>query len=232
MILLGVYQSKNEAISNLWDKDQGRKVIREVMTKTRFKELLTCLRFDDKLRRNNNIFAPIEEFYTLYRNNLCKGYNPGKSLCVDEQLVPFYGRVSFRVYMKNKPDKYGIKIWTLCDNKTSYCLNQMVYIKKEETNTIPPSAKVVLDLVDTCSISLKGRNITCDNYFTSLLLLKELLKRDITLVGTLNNRRKDVPYEFRSGKKREINSMLYGYKDYGIIGSFSPNAKKVVNILS
>ncbi|KAK9873454.1 hypothetical protein WA026_022685 [Henosepilachna vigintioctopunctata] len=31
----------------------------------------------------------------------------------DEELVPFRGETPFRVYMKSKPDKFGLKMWTL-----------------------------------------------------------------------------------------------------------------------
>ncbi|GBP47724.1 PiggyBac transposable element-derived protein 4 [Eumeta japonica] len=49
-----------------------------------------------------------------------KFYLPGENLTIDEQLVPFRGRVSFKQYLPSKPDKYGMKIWWICDSKTSY----------------------------------------------------------------------------------------------------------------
>ena len=45
---------------------------------------------------------------------------PESQMCVDEQLIGFRGRCPFRVYMKSKPDLYGIKIWANCKNPLGY----------------------------------------------------------------------------------------------------------------
>lgn len=47
----------------LWEEKHGRPIIREAMSKTRFKKLLQCIRFDDKGRRRNYIFEPIERIF-------------------------------------------------------------------------------------------------------------------------------------------------------------------------
>ena len=36
-------------------------------------------------------------------------------------MVPFKGNIHFRVYNPNKPDKYGIKTFKLCDSTNGYC---------------------------------------------------------------------------------------------------------------
>jgi hypothetical protein len=66
---------------------------------------------------------------------------------IDEQLVTFRGRCAFRAYMPNKPGKYGIKVWVLCDAKTFYCCNFKVYLGS--TGNAPErnkGARVVKDL--------------------------------------------------------------------------------------
>ncbi|XP_049958066.1 piggyBac transposable element-derived protein 4-like [Schistocerca serialis cubense] len=49
------------------------------------------------------------------------------NLTIDEAMCPFRGRTSFRVYMKNKPNKYGIKLYALCNSSTGCMLNCDVY---------------------------------------------------------------------------------------------------------
>jgi Transposase IS4 len=49
---------------------------------------------------------------------------------VDESLVSFRGRCPLRVYMPNKPAKYGIQVWALCDVGTSFAGNMQVYLGK------------------------------------------------------------------------------------------------------
>ena len=54
-------------------------------------------------------------------------FRPYENITVDEQLVPFCGRCSFRQNIKSKPAKYGLKLWLLCDSSTSYVLNAQIY---------------------------------------------------------------------------------------------------------
>ncbi|UYV65277.1 PGBD5 [Cordylochernes scorpioides] len=42
-------------------------------------------------------------------------YTPQQNLTIDEAMCPFRGRVGFRVYIKGKPHKYGIKIFQICE---------------------------------------------------------------------------------------------------------------------
>ena len=39
----------------------------------------------------------------------------------------------------------------------------------------------------------KGRNVTCDNFFTSLKLAENLKKNGTSLIGTMNRARREVP---------------------------------------
>ena len=57
-------------------------------------------------------------------------HSPGKELTIDEQICPFRGRINFRVYVKGKPHKYGIKFWMLCDAVTGLPINFEIYTGK------------------------------------------------------------------------------------------------------
>jgi hypothetical protein len=45
---------------------------------------------------------------------------PDEQLTIDEAICPFRGRVFFRVYIKGKPHKYGIKMLEFCEAKRVY----------------------------------------------------------------------------------------------------------------
>lgn len=102
------------------------------MSLKRFLFIITALRFDDPSTRNERIkdddkLAPISEIFHLFITNCQSCYFPSEYLTVDEMLAKFRGRCHFRIYMKSKSNKYGIKIMCLCDAKSCYLINAFVY---------------------------------------------------------------------------------------------------------
>ena len=98
-------------------------------------------------------------------------------LTVDEELVTFRGRCPFKQYIPSKPGRYGLKFWILSDSKSSYVYNMETYIGKipNAGREFTLGEKVVLDLLE--GIDAAGCNVTCDNFFTSLLLARKLLEK-------------------------------------------------------
>lgn len=142
LLIAECFKANHEPILELWSNKNPafqRPIFRATMSRNRMKYLLRFLRFDGLAtrpeRRASDKLAPIREIHDIFAANCKKAYNPNPDVCVDEQLVPFRGRCPFRVYMKSKPDKYGIKVWALCDSTNTYCWNLQVYAGM--TNNIP-----------------------------------------------------------------------------------------------
>ena len=62
-------------------------------------------------------------------------HQPGKDICVDEAIIGFKGRVPFRVYMPNKPKKFGMKVWLAVDTKSLYVWNADMYLGKPRSGS-------------------------------------------------------------------------------------------------
>ncbi|XP_037397808.1 uncharacterized protein LOC119264150 [Pygocentrus nattereri] len=98
---------------------------------------------------------------------------------------------TFRQYIPSKPAKYGIKIWAACDAASSYVWNLQVYTGK--CNGGAPEKNQVMRVVLNMAQGLSGHNITCQNFFTSHQLGQDLLKRKLTMVGTVRKGRSELP---------------------------------------
>lgn len=108
-------------------------------------------------------------------------------VCIDEQMVPYYGHNSIKQFMKGKPVCYGYKIWMLCSS-SGYCYQFDIYCGKknrssDEHTDLPLGSKVVMDLLD-CVPDKKAINVCFDNFFTSHHLLTLLKEEDIQATGT------------------------------------------------
>lgn len=92
-------------------------------------------------------------------------YTPDEEISVDESMVPFKGRLSFKQYMKDKPCKFEIKFWMLADATSAYCWNFDVHVGKygtEINRTFGLSAHVVIDLLR--GLENKGHCVFTDNF--------------------------------------------------------------------
>ncbi|GAU97127.1 hypothetical protein RvY_08480 [Ramazzottius varieornatus] len=178
--------------------------------------------------------AHVQELFDLWSKALRENYLPYEFLCVDEQFFPFKGRCGFKQYIPTKPrSKYGLKLFLLCCCRTSYCCKIQLYTGEAPGGAAEKNQgqRVVLDLVEYLG-NQSGRNVTTDNFFTSLTLGEALLKKKISLVGTMRKNRKEIPSAFLPSKSRAAFSSYFGHKPDFTLVSYVPKKRKAVVLLS
>lgn len=239
LIVLAAALHDNHLSTNImFDNSYCGDRYKATMSERRFRFLINCLRFDDKatrdVRKQTDKLAPIRHIWQILLENCRTLYKPGTYLAIDEQLVGFRGRCPFRMYIPSKPNKYGIKIIMMCDNSTKYMVDARVYLGK---GTVPANRSAaeffVRELV--ASVENTNRNLTMDNWFTSVSLTQHLLfEKGLTVVGTIKRNKPEFPLEFsdKKYKKRKAGSSLFLFRDEMTAVSYKPNDKKVVMLIS
>lgn len=221
----------------------GHEIFRCVMSKYRFCTLLNCLRFDNAADRQERLksdrSAAVSWLFGKFVSNSQQNYIPGPNTCIDEMLIPFRGRCKFLIYMPNKPAKYGIKVLVLSDAQTYYTYNAYIYTGKgSDGEGLSPAEKnlgVPTQSVLRLSkpIENSNRNITADNWFSSIQLMQLLKAKKLTYLGTLKKNKREIPPEFLPTKRREPGSSLYGFtKDYTLLSHVPKKNKAVIMISS
>ena len=228
VITAGHLKQNYVSLHNLWDHKYGPPIFRATMPKYRFIALTRFMRFDNKetqtARRAEDKLAPIRELFNEINTLLLRYYTPSEYLTVDEQLVPFKGRCPFRQYIPSKPDKYGMKIFWICDAKSFYPLKAKPYLGKEKSGPQQNLGRsVVLELTNPFTYS--GRNITMDNYFTDMVLAKSLLQNGLTLVGTVRKNKKFIPSSCLPSRSREEKSSIFAFQQKCTLVSYVPKKK-------
>ena len=90
------------------------------MSRDRFLAILTMFHLnnnDAKAARGQPGYDPLFKIRPVIDTLVPKFqdvYTPEEKLTIDEAICPFRGRIFFRVYIKGKPHKYGIKMFELC----------------------------------------------------------------------------------------------------------------------
>lgn len=243
LLLSSIFKSNHEDLLSLFSKDPtGRPIFHATMSAKRFEILLRCLRFDDSTtreeRKNNDKACAISEIFNKFIANSQEAYTVSDNVTIDEMLIPFRGKCFFRVYIPSKPAKYGIKVMCLADSKTSYLYNAYIYTGKgsdgigmsEEEKKFKVPSQSVLRLCKP--IEKSNRNITADNYFSSVEIVDELKRRGLTFVGTVRKNKREIPPEFNADKSRPVGSTLYGFSDQKTLLSFVPKKNKAVILIS
>ena len=111
--------------------------------------------------------------------------------------------------MSNNPDKFGLKYWLAADAKTKYLVKGFLYPGKhsERPDNTPVAEHVVTHLMQP--FTNKGRNVTCDNFFTAKNLAEQMKRENTTMVGTLKKARREVPPSAKSTVGSLYNTTLY-----------------------
>ena len=77
---------------------------------------------------------------TAYIKKRCKKlYQPNREFGIDERMVRSKARFSFRQYIRNKPTKWGFKLWYICDSYNGYTSCLSVYRGKSVVGRSPTS---------------------------------------------------------------------------------------------
>ncbi|XP_060881920.1 piggyBac transposable element-derived protein 4-like [Metopolophium dirhodum] len=113
---------------------------------------------------------------------------PSKNMCIDESVIPFVGRLSFRQFIKNKRHRYGIKVFKLCIND-GYTIGFKIYAGQESVPGVGVSTKIVMELAE--DYLDKGRTMYTDNWYTKFnpvsVVKAKLKKGEIMSSQSQNN---------------------------------------------
>ncbi|XP_047104473.1 piggyBac transposable element-derived protein 4-like [Schistocerca piceifrons] len=214
--LSGVEKSWDVPIRELFLDEKANPTYKATVSVNRFEDIRRMIRFDDRRTREalsaDDKPAAVRYVWELFLDKCKNRMIPNDSLTVEEQLVPLCGRCSFTQYMPSKPAKYGIKIFWLCDAASAYASDGIVYAgrKPHEPTQKKLGLNVVKDLVK--NIEGSSKNITVDNFFTSVQLAEEMLQKQITVVGTIKQNKPEFPNEMKPPASRAIHSSLFAFR--------------------
>ncbi|XP_071056431.1 piggyBac transposable element-derived protein 4-like [Onthophagus taurus] len=200
LYLAGSQHGGRKHIAEFYSDDGlGCEIFPAAMAQRRVKFLLRCLRFDDtntrEVRKSQDNLAAVREMMIKF-NEQCKvHYSVGEYVTLDEMLLAFRGRCRFKMYIPNKPNKYGLKVFSMVDSRTFYTSHLEIYAgtQLEGPFKIDNSTAAVTERM-CMHLSGSGRNVTMDRWFTGYKIASLLLREHrLTVVATIRaNRRSSI----------------------------------------
>ena len=100
-----------------------------ILSRTRYSTILAMLHVVDPTTEDpQNKLGKVESFIEDFKK-LCKElYVPQKYVAIDKPMVKSRHRSGFRQFIKDKPTKWGIKLWVLADSSNGYTVDFNIYI--------------------------------------------------------------------------------------------------------
>jgi hypothetical protein len=104
-------------IRMFWKKSTNINAVSSVMTRDRFLEIISSLHLSNnslqpaKGDKGYDKLFKVRQLLNLLNLNFQKHSEMEKVVSVDEQMIPYKGTLMLKVFMKNKPSKWGIKVW-------------------------------------------------------------------------------------------------------------------------
>lgn len=169
-------------LSDYWSKDEitGHPFPATVMSRNRFELLLQMLHFYqlDDANKSDRLHR-IRCLLDVMNTNFAKHYTPAEDIRIDESILPFRDRITFK----------ELKLCTLL----GYTYKINIYEGKDNDQVNTTTTNVVMSL---CSDLLnKGRTLYTDNLYTSIDLATNLIKNETHLVGIIRKNRENIPKE-------------------------------------
>jgi len=228
--LLVMSYNKLPKVYDYWSQNpfMGNQAIKMGMARNRFQLLMSKLYFNHPKPPTN---APktnyIDEMVNCLKYTFLNTRRESPFQSLDESMMKFKGRSSFKQYMPLKPIKRGIKICEHCDSITGYAYDFNIYSGKNESNDTENrilGERVVMKLAET--IREPNVVLTFYRFFTSVRLLTII---DYPALGTCIMNRKNVPkfdgklkrgeHQFRSCSDGLIAARWQDSKDFVVISN-------------
>lgn len=178
-----------------WQSGTRISAIADAMAVNRFFKLRSALHITDQNEprdtSSDDKFWKVRPLLDVIRSR-CLQLEELEHNCIDEQMVAFAGRVPAKQVVKSKPNPVGVKIFVRCSTD-GLAHDFELYQGKgtgidREFSYLGLGGCVVMRLVESFP---QHRNLKLffDNYFTSVLLLRELKSIGILATGTIRSNR-------------------------------------------
>ncbi|XP_055006442.1 piggyBac transposable element-derived protein 4-like [Boleophthalmus pectinirostris] len=170
------------------------------MPRARFEAILWSLHLSDPSKDEENdrkrgtpeydrLFK-LKPLYTDIQTACMDNFQPDKNISIDERMVASKAKIGMKQYNKDKPTKWGYKLFVLADSTTGYTWNFSIYSGKSDSRSKHGLGySSVMDLLPFDQLG-SGYTLYVDNFYTSPALFLELKEKNMGACGTI---RKHLP---------------------------------------
>lgn len=173
-------------------------IVASAMGRTEFEKIKSSIKYHKlKDKDANDKIWRVREITKIFNDNIKSFGFFCTALCVDEMMLKFYGKVSFKQFIQAKPIRFGIKEWALCSSN-GYLFHFEIYCGKNQKDNFLPNcaqgSRVVMQMLHEFLKNTSPRNVLkyhvyFDNLFCCPDLLVHLKTLNLRATGTVRKNR-------------------------------------------
>ena len=196
--------------------DLGVSAVYNTLSRNRYYEIKRYLYFayNHRLTEGDKM-SKISPLCNMLNCNLIQFGIFHELLSADESMVPYFERHSAKMFTKEKPIRFGYKIWCLCESD-GYPYHMQIYQgKQSNANDQPLGTRVINNMVSVISsnFNVLYHQLYFDNFFSSYHLIKKLAEKSMRATGTIRENRTEGANK-QLIKNKELQKQERGTYDY------------------
>ena len=209
----------------------SRSLWASVMSKTRMEQINRYLHLADPRRQprgaagDYKLRGLMDKLMLAWRSH----WTCGKFACVDESMIDFLGRCSFKTTIKTKHHPTGLKAYIGADGDDYYVL--WIEYKTSQwdsaTKGVFEGTDIAVRFMRDCGLLNTNRVLVCDNFYTSTELFSMLKQRGTFGLGVLRETRApdgvkmankaQVRGAFKAMHSKEHKMTVYAWQDSRVV---------------
>lgn len=218
ILILSIF-NKRKSQRDYWSTNQllACKPVASAMSRQKFETIKSKIKLskpkdenlDDKAWR---VRGPFE----IFKNNIRQFGWFSTALSIDEMMIKFHGKTILKQFIKEKPVRFGIKMWAIC-SANGFLFDCDIYCGKGSNIYSPDKgaklskcalgSRIVVQMVHNLLSSVVPRKIPqyhlyFDNFFSNPDLLVHLRKVGLRATGTVRENRIKVNNKIDKRAKR------------------------------
>lgn len=165
-------------------------LVRSAMSRTIYMGIKQNLHLADNANLDkSDKLAKVRPYLKLLNESFMQHGVFTSHLSIDEQMIPYFGKHSCKMFMKGKPVRFGFKVWCLCSSD-GYLYQFDIYTGKsqEKSMNLGLGGDIVTKLLSVVEVPA-NYVVYFDNFFTSHSLLSKLGKLGFNATGTVRENR-------------------------------------------